>query len=281
MPGSTPSSATPRNAVDRQQELGACAAATAARSRARRPGDSDAAITTAASGGLGQVAQQARDRAPIIRMISRGPDDARPAGIFAPDRSATAVRDPLVLTGNPWNSAGGQVRRADADHLAVAADLLPGARRERRRGGDRVGQGDQARSPERRRTAAPDRPGLDRRRRCVAGNPWESVPTSRHTMLSQAQHGLVARDRGDDPATRIAGTPRQPTPEGENHGQPLNAPDRDSSADSFAVGEPRARTREPRRSSRPRRSRSPQSLGSCPNEDRQREAVHIADLRRF
>ena len=23
--------------------------------------------------------------------------------VFAPDRSATAVRDPLVLTGNPWN----------------------------------------------------------------------------------------------------------------------------------------------------------------------------------
>jgi hypothetical protein len=51
-------------------------------------------------------------------------------------RPAGADREPL-------EQAGGQVRRADPDHLTVPADLLPGAGRERRRGGDRVGQGHQ------------------------------------------------------------------------------------------------------------------------------------------
>src|SRR5258708_30511031 len=38
----------------------------------------------------------------IITMIRAAP--VTPVSwVFAPDRSATAVRDPLVLTGNPWN----------------------------------------------------------------------------------------------------------------------------------------------------------------------------------
>jgi hypothetical protein len=41
-------------------------------------------------------------------------------------RPAGADREPL-------EQADGQVRRADPDHLAIPADLLPGAGRERRR----------------------------------------------------------------------------------------------------------------------------------------------------
>ena len=50
------------------------------------------------------------------------------------------MREPLVLTGNP-GKARPDVRRADPDHLLVAVDLLARSGRERRRGGDRVGQG--------------------------------------------------------------------------------------------------------------------------------------------
>ena len=63
--------------------------------------DSDAVITTAASAGWGRF----RNRpgiSTIITMIRAAP--VTPVSwVFAPDRSATAVRDPLVLTGNPWN----------------------------------------------------------------------------------------------------------------------------------------------------------------------------------
>ena len=59
-----------------------------------------------------------------------------------PACSATAVREPLVLTGKPWKKPGGDVGRADADHLLVAVHPLAPAGGERRRRGHRVGQGD-------------------------------------------------------------------------------------------------------------------------------------------
>ena len=138
IPGSTPSSATPANAATDSRH-------SALRCRHNRtvPGmsasDSDAVITTAARAGLGRFRNRP-GTSTIITMITTAP--VTPVSwVLAPDRSATAVRDPLVLTGNPWNKPGGQVRHADPDHLAVAVDLLPGAGGERRRRGDRVGQG--------------------------------------------------------------------------------------------------------------------------------------------
>ena len=38
-----------------------------------------------------------------MRMIRAAPTTPV-SWVFAPERSATAVRDPLVLTGNPWNN---------------------------------------------------------------------------------------------------------------------------------------------------------------------------------
>ena len=85
-------------------------------------------ITTAASAGWGRFRNRPGTRT-IIKMIRIAP--VTPVSwVFAPERSATAVRDPLVLTGNPEH-AGCKVGHADADHLAVAADLLPGAGGER------------------------------------------------------------------------------------------------------------------------------------------------------
>ena len=64
--------------------------------------DSDAVITTAARAGCGRFRNKP-GTSTIIRMIRAAP--VTPVScVFAPDRSATAVRDPLVLTGNPWNN---------------------------------------------------------------------------------------------------------------------------------------------------------------------------------
>ena len=63
--------------------------------------------------------------------------------VFAPACSATAVREPLVLTGKPWKRPAADVRGADPDHLLVAVDLLAGSGGEHRCRRDRVGQGDE------------------------------------------------------------------------------------------------------------------------------------------
>ena len=64
--------------------------------------DSDAVITTAASAGCGRFRNRP-GTSTIMRMIRAAPTTPVSC-VLAPDRSATAVRDPLVLTGKPWNS---------------------------------------------------------------------------------------------------------------------------------------------------------------------------------
>ena len=63
--------------------------------------ESDAAITIAARVGCGRL-RSSPGTSSRIRVIETAP--TRPATwVFAPACSATAVRDPLVLTANPWN----------------------------------------------------------------------------------------------------------------------------------------------------------------------------------
>ncbi len=64
--------------------------------------DSDAAITTAARAGCGRFF---RSPGTATSSTTIAPAPTRPATwVLAPACSATAVRDPLVLTGNPWNN---------------------------------------------------------------------------------------------------------------------------------------------------------------------------------
>ena len=63
--------------------------------------DSEAVMTTAASAGWGRFRNRP-GTSTSMRTIRTAP--VTPVSwVLAPDRSATAVRDPLVLTGNPWN----------------------------------------------------------------------------------------------------------------------------------------------------------------------------------
>ena len=96
----------------------------------------DAAITTAARAGWGRFR---RSPGTATKMSTMAPAPTRPATcVFAPACSATAVREPLVLTGNPWNSPAATLSSADSDHLLVPVDPVAGAGRERRCRGDGV-----------------------------------------------------------------------------------------------------------------------------------------------
>ena len=61
----------------------------------------DAAITTAARVGCGRL-RSSPGASSRIRVIATAPTNPVTC-VFAPACSATAVREPLVLTGNPWN----------------------------------------------------------------------------------------------------------------------------------------------------------------------------------
>ena len=84
--------------------------------------ESDAAITTAASVGWGR-SRSRPGTSSSISAIATAPTSPVTC-VLAPACSATAVREPLVLTGKPWNSPARDVGGADADHLLVAVDLL-------------------------------------------------------------------------------------------------------------------------------------------------------------
>jgi hypothetical protein len=103
--------------------------------------DSDAAITIAASVGWGRLRSQAR-RQHEHQHDRRRADDPRElrlgAGLLGDGGSRAARADREALE-QPCRD----VRGSDADHLAVAVDVLPRAVGERRRGRDRVGERDE------------------------------------------------------------------------------------------------------------------------------------------
>ena len=108
--------------------------------------ESDAAITTAASVGWGR----SRNRPGTNRsMAAIRIAPTRPVTcVLAPACSATAVRDPLVLTGKPWNSPAPRLAAPIPIISWLPSTSSPDAVGERGRGRDRVGQRDQ-RDPER------------------------------------------------------------------------------------------------------------------------------------
>ena len=77
-------------------------------------------------------------------MTSTTAADTTPVNwVFAPDCSATAVREPLVLIGNPWKNPASTFAAPIPTKLLIGVYLQPLARSEPRRGGDRIANGDQ------------------------------------------------------------------------------------------------------------------------------------------
>ena len=122
MPGSTPRSATPEEGGDRQRELGPPLATGVAPFRGCRRATGTRRSPPRPASAVGRLRNRPGTNS-SIRVIASAP--TRPVScVLAPVCSATAVREPLVLTGNPWKKPGRDVRGADPDHLLVAVDLL-------------------------------------------------------------------------------------------------------------------------------------------------------------
>jgi hypothetical protein len=101
IPGSTPSSATPAKATSASVN----STRRCFHSRVipgRSASESDAVMTTAARAGWGRF-RNSPGRATMRTTISTAPTTPVSC-VRAPARSATAVREALVLTGKPWNN---------------------------------------------------------------------------------------------------------------------------------------------------------------------------------
>ena len=138
--------------------------------------DRDAAITTAASVACGRL-RSSPGTSTSIRTIAAAPTSPVSC-VFAPACSATAVREPLVLTGKPWKkpaprfaapmpiisllpSISWPVRAANAEAVEIVSvrdtSAMPsGSRNQQRevghragqvRGGEALGQGPDERDP--------------------------------------------------------------------------------------------------------------------------------------
>ena len=140
IPGSTPRKTTPRNAaIESAHSDRRCFQSRTVPGMSAS--DSDAAITTAASVGWGRSRNRPGTNRSIAAIVIAPTSPA--TCVLAPDCSATAVRDPLVLTGKPWNSPAPRFAAPMPIISLVAVDLLAGATGEGRRRRDRVGQRDE------------------------------------------------------------------------------------------------------------------------------------------
>ena len=256
MPSSTPSRATPRNAATESRH-----STRRWRQSRTRPGmsasDSDAAMTTAASVGCGRL-RSSPGTSTSMSTIAAAPTTPVSC-VLAPACSATAVREPLVLTGKPWKnpaatlaapmpiisplpSTSWPVRAANADAVemvsASATMAMPTrAGHQQRQVGRRVGH------------------------REAAGSPDGSVPTS-DTPWSP-------RSRAPEAAIAITTATSTPGTRGSTRGADQDQRQADQ-ADRDRGARPPCRRPGPRRSRAPRRSghrrstENPNSLGSWP-----------------
>ena len=230
MPGSTPRSATPANAtIDTTNSIRRCF------QRRTVPGmsasDNDAAMTTDASTGWGRFRNSPGTNSSMAAII-RAP--ITPVSwLLAPARSATAVRDPLVLTGKPWNSPAARlavpmpiiswlastswpVRSANADDVEIVSvsdtSVMPSA---------------PATSNAR---SANSTPGT-----VNGGKPWGSSPTSETPSAAEVEHDdrRDGRDDGDQHARDLGRDPSEP----QDDGQTRHA-DGQGRGDRLPVGHP-------------------------------------------
>ena len=218
--------------------------------------DSDAAMTTAASVGWGRLRSRPGTNS-SIRVIASAPTSPV-SWVLAPACSATAVREPLVLTGKPWKSPAAMLAAPMPIISWSPSTSWPAAGGERRRGRDRVGERDE-RDAER----AADQQRQVGERHVRHGERWEAL--GQRTDQRDAVVGQVEGDGGEDRDDH-----------GDEHGrnlgkQPLEHEDEDQAEQAdcergrhrLAVGQPLGEAA--RLGMKPSAStEKPNSLGSWP-----------------
>ena len=182
--------------------------------------------------------------------------------VLAPDWKATAVREPLVLTGKPEKKPGGEVGRADAGQLLVAVDLVARRGRRSRPTSRSCRRWRPARCP----TAAANSSGMSAESAPPGsdgtGKPCGSTPM---TSTRRARRGR-GRSRGRSPRRPRSGCPGV---RGDSRLRPRmmrQAQQADARAPRGWSGHPRrpGRRRRPRRRGRSASVEKPNSFGSWP-----------------
>ena len=186
MPGSTPSSATPAKAtIDSENSTLRCF------HRRAVPGtsasDSDAVITTAARAGCGRFRKRP-GRQHDHEDDQRRADDAGQLRA-APARSATAVREALVLTGKPWKRPAARLA-APMPSISWSPCTSCRCARRRRTRWRWCRRGTPRRWPARRRAGGRGRT-TRRAGRSAAGSPG-AAPHQLHPVLGQPEDAVAA-----------------------------------------------------------------------------------------
>ena len=196
--------------------------------------------------------------------------------VFAPGGLRDRRARRAAADGEALEEPAGHVRDAEADDLAVRVDAVAVPGGERPGQDARVGERDErdARSP--RRAAARGRRGA-RTGTTGAGSPRGTGPTTRHRLREpEDRHGdRREHDRDEDPghARRDA-----PEPEDDERGTP---PPIASAWGTVSPGE-HLRQNSTKPAMTPSAStEKPKSFGSWLDDDRERDAVHVADADRL
>ena len=270
IPGSTPSRATAEERRDRQRELGLALLPQphGAGHVGERDGGGD---HDRGQRGLGQVPEQPGQDDDRQRRSARR-RRAPVSWLRAPARSATAVRDPLVLTGKPWKSPAARfaapipiiswlpstscpVRAANADDVEIVSASDTSAMPERP-GGERAEVGQLGRGDGQRRESLREHPD----QRDPAGGQVED-------------RGGGDGEHDHDEHRRHLGQP----PLQHQDDDDARDPEHRRGRDRLAVGQAAAR-RPPASAISPSASTlKPNSFGSCPTRMVTRQAVHVAD----
>ena len=207
-------------------------------------------------------------------MITAAP--VTPASwVFAPDRSATAVREPLVLTGNPWNSPAARFA-APIPTISPFPSISCPVRAANAEAVEIVSASDTTAMP-----SAPANSGPTSASRHV-GQGERREPLGQHAHQADAVPGQ-AEDRGGGDLEH----------DHDEHGGELGQPalQHQDQRDAADAGRGRRRDRLAVREAPgepgdlPDQALGidlePEQLGQLADQDGQREAVHVADHRRL
>ena len=230
-------------------------------------------MTTAASVGCGRL-RNSPGTATSISTIMAAP--TRPVTwVLAPDCSATAVREPLVLTGNPWKSPAATfaVPMPIISWLACTSSPLRPAN------ADAVEMVSVSATREIPSAPATSSPKSDAETLGIVngGSPWGSVPTRATPWLARSNRTAAPMDATTATSTagtlgsqrwstRITASPNSPTSDGGGHGlagadavhEPGDVPDQGVGVHG-----------------------EPAELRQLADQDGERETGHVADLGRL